>query len=198
MQKLKLTKVIASTLIAISVLAFNPISARAATTFNHIYTNPIYTKTIYADSYQWVYQYGNWTCARPDFHEPYANAWVCTNGKWYYVDENCHMVSNTWVDNYYVDDTGAWIQTSSSIITKAEAIKILMNTAKYINKPSEKDITLESIYNKQYYRIPVTFTYSFSDNGEVRYRTTSDSTRYIDIHTGIIYIDISGEFKKEN
>lgn len=28
------------------------------------------------------------------------------NGYWYYLDEDGAMAANTWVDNYYVDETG--------------------------------------------------------------------------------------------
>ena len=61
------------------------------------------------------------------------NVWLQDQGHWYYLDEECEMVSNTWKwinsacyyfnehgellmncktpDGYYVDDTGAWIES---------------------------------------------------------------------------------------
>jgi glucan-binding YG repeat protein len=97
-------KIIIALLLVISTVTINPIKANAT-----IYTAN--ASTSYADSYQWVYRNGGWQCATPDFHQGYANAWICTNGKWYYVNNYGWMVSNTWVDNYYVDSTGAWIKT---------------------------------------------------------------------------------------
>jgi hypothetical protein len=97
-------KIIVSMFIITSIIILNPIKANAT-----IYTSNV--NVFYADSYQWEYRDGGWICATPSFHQTYSNAWVCTNGKWYYINKYGYMVTNTWVDNYYVDDTGAWIKT---------------------------------------------------------------------------------------
>ena len=78
------------------------------TTVNQMYGTE---KTAYADSSQWKQnENGYWMCT-PDFHQPYVSTWVCTNGKWYYINSYGIMVHNTWVNNYYVDSTGAWVKT---------------------------------------------------------------------------------------
>ena len=45
-------------------------------------------------------------CADEDYHQAYCNAWVCTNSKWYYVDKNGYMVTDAWIDDYYVHGNG--------------------------------------------------------------------------------------------
>jgi hypothetical protein len=73
-------------------------------------------------------------------------------------------------------------------IKKADAIRILMNAKKYLDKPSDADISLVSINNKEYYCILTHFTYPLSGvDGTVKYRTTSDETCYIDVKTGGLY-----------
>lgn len=83
------------------------------------YIYPSYTPgTYYADSSHWDYRNGHWICADKDFHQSYSNAWVCTNGKWYYVDENGYMVTDAWITDYYVDSSGVmqtgWVQQGDS------------------------------------------------------------------------------------
>ena len=35
--------------------------------------------------------------------------WQVVNGTWYYMEENGLMASDTWIGDYYVDASGAWI-----------------------------------------------------------------------------------------
>lgn len=35
-----------------------------------------------------------------------SDYWYKDDGAWYYLDENGIMAKNTWIDNYYVDNTG--------------------------------------------------------------------------------------------
>lgn len=35
-----------------------------------------------------------------------SDYWLKDDGAWYYLDEDGVMAANTWVDNYYVDETG--------------------------------------------------------------------------------------------
>ena len=35
-----------------------------------------------------------------------SDYWYKEDGYWYYLDEDGLMAQNTWVDNYYVDETG--------------------------------------------------------------------------------------------
>lgn len=107
MKRLKLIKIMASILIGVSsVLAFNPIKASAAYVGQIITANE---KTVYADNYQWAYKNGGWMCATPDLHQAYFNAWICTNGLWYYVGQDGYMAHDVFVNDYYVNQNGQWI-----------------------------------------------------------------------------------------
>lgn len=78
----------------------------------------------------WLYQGGSWYYMNPsDGHM--ATGWAKVNGKWYYMDGSGKMLTgwqkvggtwyymdasgamaeNTWVGNYYVDGSGAWVKT---------------------------------------------------------------------------------------
>ena len=39
-----------------------------------------------------------------------ATGWVLSNGKWYYLDSDGHMLANTSVGAYRLDASGAWVQ----------------------------------------------------------------------------------------
>ncbi|WP_238917984.1 leucine-rich repeat protein [Clostridium sp. YIM B02555] len=82
MKKLKLTKVIASTLVIASVLALNPIGASAEWE---------------SDPRGWWYTEGN----------SWATGWRLINSKWYYFDSKGYMAKDTTIDGYYVNDSGA-------------------------------------------------------------------------------------------
>ena len=36
--------------------------------------------------------------------------WQQIGGKWYYLQSNGAMAADTWIDNYYVDASGAWVE----------------------------------------------------------------------------------------
>ena len=40
-----------------------------------------------------------------------ATGWHQVGPKWYYFDKKGVMLANTWVENYYLDSTGAWTET---------------------------------------------------------------------------------------
>jgi hypothetical protein len=101
--KCKLFNFILSFIIIIPIIIFNSEKASAYSS-NQIYV--AHTFTYYADSSQWRQMNDGWMCGSDK--QPYANAWVCTNGKWYYMNNNCYMVTNCWVNNWYVGDDGAW------------------------------------------------------------------------------------------
>jgi len=85
MKKLKLTKVIASTLVLASVLALNPISASAAWK---------------SDSTGWWYtDESSWT-----------TGWKLLDGNWYYFNSDGYMAHDTTVDGYNLGSNGALIQ----------------------------------------------------------------------------------------
>lgn len=77
--------------------------------------------SVYADSLQWDKRYDSilkeyyWVCATPDFQQGYCDAWINTNGKWYYVGDDGRMRTNTLVgskykkERYMLDENGAMV-----------------------------------------------------------------------------------------
>lgn len=43
-----------------------------------------------------------------------VTGWQSIRGTWYYFYPNCSMAANTWIDNYYVNSSGAW--TDSTVV----------------------------------------------------------------------------------
>lgn len=97
MKKLKLTKVIASTLVVASVLALNPVGANAEWK---------------QDSTGWWYTNTNNT---------YAKGWKYIDAKWYYFGQDGYMNSNTTIGIYKIGSDGAWIGNDSFMISNANA-----------------------------------------------------------------------------
>lgn len=76
---------------------------------------------VYADSSQWDRIYDSntnsyyWMCETPDFYQGYTNAWIYTNGKWYYVRDDGQMEYGVLVgdkhkkERYLLDDNGAMV-----------------------------------------------------------------------------------------
>jgi glucan-binding YG repeat protein len=85
MKKIKLTKVIASSLIVASILALNPMGANAEWKQNS-------TGWWYADESSW------------------ATGWRLLDGNWYYFNSDGYMAHDTTVDGYKLGSSGAWIQ----------------------------------------------------------------------------------------
>jgi len=94
MKKLKLAKVIASSLIVVSVLALNPIGANASWKQN---------------STGYWYTTGN----------SYATGWKLIDKNWYYFYSNGYMAKDTTINGYYLNSSGAW--TSNVPISKGES-----------------------------------------------------------------------------
>lgn len=38
------------------------------------------------------------------------NAWIQSNGNYYYMDESGAMLTDTWIGDYYVDANGVWLK----------------------------------------------------------------------------------------
>jgi len=88
MKKLKLTKIIASTLVVASVLTLNPIGASASWR---------------QDSNGWWNTEGN----------SWSVGWREIDGKWYYFNSNGYMTHDTIIDGYKLGSDGAWIQNNT-------------------------------------------------------------------------------------
>lgn len=92
MRKIKLTKIVASMLVAASAIALNPIGASAEWRQN--------------DTGCWYTEGNSW-----------ATGWRNIDGKWYYFDSNGYMVKNTTIEGYTLGADGARIITSMTALT---------------------------------------------------------------------------------
>lgn len=108
MKKFNLTKIIASSLIAVSVLALNPIGANAE-----------WKKT---NNYGWWFSEGS----------SWATGWKKIDGKWYYFYYNGYMAHDTTIDGYKLGSDGAW-QATTTGGTNTETNTILSDV-EYCNK----------------------------------------------------------------
>lgn len=192
MRKLKLTKIISAALIAVSVMALNPIKASAWSGSYSVNNMTGSTKTVYAEGYQWDNRNGSWTCGTPDLEQAYYNTWICTNGKWYYVNSGGWMVKDVWVNDYYVDNNGAWIpeatkdvsmtggisaantattniNANTSTVTNSTSNNVSSNrtnetNAEEVIKDLKKNFPCWLLVNEKYYY--------FNENMELEYNTT--------------------------
>ncbi|NOW84602.1 hypothetical protein B0H39_002483 [Clostridium beijerinckii] len=89
----RLRKVI-SLLIVASVITVNSIQANASTT-----------------GWQGNNSEGWWYV---DSTGNYVTGWQEIGGQWYYFDQNGWMLSNKWIDGYYLSSTGAWDSTNGN------------------------------------------------------------------------------------
>jgi hypothetical protein len=91
-KKLKLIKVISSLLIAVSLLALNPIGASA----------------------EWRQNRTGWWYAEGS---SYAIGWKLIDGKYYYFSNNGYMMHDTYIDGYELSSDGAWVVTTPTAST---------------------------------------------------------------------------------
>lgn len=94
MKRMRLTKIIASSLMVASVLALNPIGASAEWR---------------QDSTGWWYSEGS----------SWATGWRQLNGKWYYFNTSGYMAHDTVIGEYKIGSDGAWIQDTASTVNKS-------------------------------------------------------------------------------
>ena len=90
--KLKLRKIIASSLIAVSLLALNPIGVSAEWRQN---------------STGWWYAEGS----------SYATGWKLIDGKYYYFSGNGYMLHDTYIEGYELGSDGAWVVSTPRVST---------------------------------------------------------------------------------
>lgn len=93
MKKLKLTKLIASTLVIASVLALNPIGANA----------------------EWKQDSNGWWYTEGD---SWATGWKSIDGKLYYFNNDGYMVHDTTIDGYSIGSDGTLSQNKKDILTE--------------------------------------------------------------------------------
>jgi len=121
MKKLKLTKVIASSLMVASVLALNPIAASAEWKQNNT---------------------GWWYTDESSF----ATGWKLLDGNWYYFNSDGYMEHDTVVDGCQLGSNGVWIQEIVIAMVGDEKI-----TKDDLNKEmSRYDAQLKKQYGSDY------------------------------------------------
>ena len=87
MKKIKLTKLIASSLIVISVLGLNPIAASA----------------------EWKQSNTNWWYTEGS---SWATGWKEIDGKWYYFNSDGYMAHDTEIEGFKLGSDGSWMQNT--------------------------------------------------------------------------------------
>lgn len=108
MKKLKLSKLIASTLVIASLLALSPIGVSAEWKQNS-------TGWWYTDGNSWS---TGWRQIDSKWYYFDSNGylktgWLLDDGNWYYFYGNGEMAFNTTIDGYYLNGSGVWSQNSS-------------------------------------------------------------------------------------
>lgn len=69
---------------------------------------------VHTDDAHWQYRDGNWMCADEEYHQALYDTWIETNNKWYYVNKDGVLLTDTWINDtytdtwYYVDENGVW------------------------------------------------------------------------------------------
>ncbi|GEP65679.1 hypothetical protein CBE01nite_34470 [Clostridium beijerinckii] len=116
MKKLKLTKVMASTLIVASILALNPIGASAEWR---------------QDSTGWWYAEGS----------SYCKGWKEIDGGWYYFNSEGYMDHDKIVDGYYLNNKGVWSNGGVELKSYAEILQSKQLMRKY-NIQCDNPLTL--------------------------------------------------------
>ncbi|MBN1040059.1 hypothetical protein DVW12_15270 [Clostridium botulinum] len=165
MRKLKLTKLIASTVLIASAIALNPMSASAEWKSNS--TGFWYTE---GSSYitGWKQISGQWYYF--DSNGYMKTGWIYDNGNWYYCWGNGQMAKDTTVDGYCLNSNGAWTInknntensndfTSEKALKLAQKIKIDFydgDVTYHVNSNVKIDDEKGDYYNKPYYDIKVT------------------------------------------
>ena len=59
----------------------------------------------------WLEENGNWYYL--DQSGDAVTGWKEIRGNWFYFYDNCALATDTWIDNYYVDEMGAWVPGAS-------------------------------------------------------------------------------------
>ena len=60
----------------------------------------------------WLWDGSNWYLLGGADDGSMKTGWQKVNGVWYYMYQNGAMAANTWIGNYYVNNSGAWVQNA--------------------------------------------------------------------------------------
>ena len=175
MKKLKLTKLIASTLVVASVLALTPIGASAEWR---------------QDSTGWWYTESN----------SWATGWRNINGSWYYFYSDGYMAHDTTIEGYRLDSNGAWIITPPTASTTTTSSTTSNSTTENDNLTGEWDACLyrpDSTTNIKY--LKVHWVISKKSNGKLKIINTTKGLDSNKEETGDYFImELEGTYDKES
>ena len=62
--------------------------------------------------YGWYWDGTNWYYLGGKSDGAMKTGWQVVNGNWYYMYKDGRMAANTWIDNYYVNSNGAWVDST--------------------------------------------------------------------------------------
>ena len=95
--------------------------------------------------------------------------WQSVNGTWYYMNSSGGKVTNQWVGNYYVDGSGAWVETKGQHHWN-NGVETIAATC---NKAGSKTYTCTVCGEKKTESIPASEAHIYND-GVVSTRPTCD------------------------
>lgn len=145
--KKSIKKIIAIGLIS-SALGGLPITGvyASAYTNNQIWNSN--AKTYYMNTNSWEYLNGAWVCRNKNNNQICTNSWICTEGNWYYVNQYGNIVSDTWVNDSYIDKNGVWNSNAKKDDT-AEIQQRVMKEIPIVHNTTNNPYTNESVAKVQ-------------------------------------------------
>lgn len=108
MKKLKLTQVIAVALIAVSVLALNPLGASAEWKKSNFGNTWQFSDGLVITSNAWIYDRDSGKTYFVNVLSEMVTGWIIINNKWYYFYQDGSLAKNTSIDGYAVGADGSW------------------------------------------------------------------------------------------
>jgi len=179
-KKLKLKKLIASSLIVVSVLALNSIGASASWKQDNV---------------------GWWNTEGSS----YSTGWRTIDGKWYYFNSNGYMAHDTIIDGYKLGSDGAWVVTTPIASTTTGNTTVDKTTGIYYWGRDIQHMNYQDYYDN----IAGTYSYGYSNSDKKVYdNLNNEYTNYLTLclYTGYSYnsdpcygyieFPLNGEFKE--
>lgn len=118
MKRLKLTKIIAGTLIIGSIFSLNPVGASAVWKQD---SKGWWNSEGNFWSIGWKEINGEWYCF--DSNGYMKTGWIQDGDKWYYLNSSGDMAKNTIVDSYILGSDGAWLQATLNNLEQSASTK---------------------------------------------------------------------------
>ncbi|EKQ56798.1 MULTISPECIES: transglutaminase domain-containing protein [unclassified Clostridium] len=165
MKRLKLTKIITSSLIISSALLLNPISAHA----------------------EWKKDSKGWWYASKN---SWYTGWKLIDGNWYYFYSNGYMAHDTTIDGYYLSSGGAWTDSTNTSLREQilENISIENPTFKIEYSSNDRDLkNVENIINNEIDKLKISNPYEMLNVSNYTLDILSDGSGYIHITISCTY-----------